>query len=263
MARMTKGAAVIALALAWTTTPASGVTLFSEDFEGLTLGPYTSPSETPSGTGSDFTSTPPAGWVQDNTTTPAGGVPEFFGWTFHDVDSWDGTSGQRRGEFTLANGSTVMLADGDEYSDAAGFSIGANSINVFITTPTIDVSSVIGDVTLSFFSSFRGEADQAGIVDVIFDGDVGSATEVFRRDTGSFVDPDSLNEDVEILFGTGGASEIQVRFGYVDADNNWWWAVDNVAVSGEVPEPTATLMLGAGLAGLLVVGRRRKAHSEG
>ena len=30
-------------------------------------------------------------------------------------------------------------------------------------------------------------------------------------------------------------ANILVRFGYIDAGNNWWWAIDNVSVEAQVP----------------------------
>ena len=60
---------------------ADAINLYSEDFESLALGPYINEI---GGDGTDWTATPPTGITVDNTTTPVGGIPEFFGWTFHD-----------------------------------------------------------------------------------------------------------------------------------------------------------------------------------
>ena len=113
--------------------------LFSENFDGLTLGPFVSSSES-GGSGADWTDVPPTGWTRNNMATPEGGPPEFFGFTFLDKNSWIATAGnQDRDDFTKGTG-TVMVADPDEYDDDAGGGsvLGANqSFNVFLQTPPI------------------------------------------------------------------------------------------------------------------------------
>lgn len=76
----------------------SGAILLSEDFESLILGPYVSPTET-GGDGTDWTDVPPAGWVRDQGTTPIGNPIEFYGWTFHDRQSWINTEGDQDRSF--------------------------------------------------------------------------------------------------------------------------------------------------------------------
>lgn len=45
---------------------------------------------------------------------------------------------------------------------------------------------------------------------------------------------DFPNEIVNLdINNPGGASTMQVRFGLIDAGNNWWWAVDAITVSAE------------------------------
>ena len=45
--------------------------------------------------------------------------------------------------------------------------------------------------------------------------------------------PDATSEAVTVdLNNPAGATEMVLTFGYLDAGNNWWWAIDNVEVIG-------------------------------
>ncbi len=44
---------------------------------------------------------------------------------------------------------------------------------------------------------------------------------------------DATNEEVTVnLNNPAGAQIMIVTFGVTDADNNWWWAIDNIEVVG-------------------------------
>ena len=206
-------------------------TLFVENFEGLALQPFVSPSES-GGDGTDFTATPPAGWTQDN-TTPAGGPVEFYGWTFMDKAAWATTAGnQGRQGFAKASG-TVMVADPDEYDDVTD--IDPNLFNAFMKTPAIDLSNVVaGSATLTFDSSWRPEDNQKAVLTVSFDG--GAPIELLRF-TSDPSDPDykpnATNESITLaLANPEGATSAVISFGVVDGGNDWWWAIDNIVVEG-------------------------------
>jgi hypothetical protein len=211
--------------------------LFSENFEGLTLDPFVSVGES-GGDGTDWTDIPPAGWSRDNTTTPVGGPIEFFGFTYLDKNSWIATAGnQDRDDFTKGAG-TVMVADPDEYDDDAGAGnvLGeTQAFNVFMQTPAISLTGVApGSVVLSFDSSFVPYESMTGLVDVSFNGGT-SFSNLLTLDTASTPGGNSslarANETVVLpLNNPAGASNVIVRFGMVTADNDWWWAIDNVRV---------------------------------
>ena len=106
------------------------VTLFSEGFEDVPMQGFFSESEIEGGD-ADWSEEVPDGWELDNTTTPDGGPPEFFGWVIQNKDRWIATAGdQSRSEFTRGTGN-VVVADGDEYDDGDGFTIGPNQMNTF------------------------------------------------------------------------------------------------------------------------------------
>ncbi|WP_340117783.1 Ig-like domain-containing protein [Pelagibius sp. 7325] len=210
---------------------ASLTTLFSENFEGLTLDPFV--NET-GGDGTDFTAEAPEGWTHDN-TTPGGGVTEFFGWTFMDKSSWvNAAADQGRSGFVNGSG-TVMVADPDEYDDGA-VGIDPNLFNAYMRTPAIDISTVAaGSLTLTFDSSWRYEDSQKAVLTVSYDG--GESVEVLRFSSDPS-DPDfkedATNETLTInLDNPEGASNVVISFGVIEAGNDWWWAIDNILVQGQ------------------------------
>ena len=57
-------------------------------------------------------------------------------------------------------------------------------------------------------------------------------------------DTDRINEHLVFDVNNPDSGDLQFRFGLVEGSNDWWWAVDNVEISGEaIPEPSAVLLL--------------------
>ena len=233
---------------------ARAATLFSENFDGLTLGPYTSPTES-GGDGTDWTATAPTGWVKDQTTTPVGGPPEWFGFTFHDKQSWITTEGDQNRSAWAGGSGTVMVADPDAYDDG-NIDIAGQLYHVRITTPAISLAGVnAGSVVLGFDSSFRVEGAQTALVDVTFDGV--NFTNLLTYNSTLLVDGDTINTLQALPVNNPGAGSMWFRFSLVNAENNWWFAVDNINVTGTVvPEATTGAMFLAALG--LVTARRRR-----
>ncbi|MEN6425140.1 MAG: discoidin domain-containing protein [Phycisphaerales bacterium] len=218
--------------------------LMSEDFEGLTLGPNVD-----EGVAGDtvWTDVPPAGWFNDASGVPGiedpatDGVTEWAGWGFANKDWWVTTAAdQRRSEFKLGTG-TVAIADPDEWDDAGHpKDYPANTYDVWLSTAPIDLSSAVpGTVQLKFDSSWRPEYDddyhQTASITVSFDG--GEKIEVMRWESNSaspnFHDDDSTNETIYIdIPNPAGAGSMVLTFGLFDAGNDWWWAIDNIVVTG-------------------------------
>ena len=214
--------------------------VFFEDFEGLALGPNV--DEGVAGT-NVWTDELPAGWSIDETLPglddPDIGVREWEGWGFADRAWWAETAGdQRRTEFLRGTG-TIAIADGDEWDDK-GNPDDLGSMNTFLATPAIDISGeAAGSLILKFDSSWRPENDQTANVTVSYDG--GDAIEVVRFDSDSnsanFKDH-APNDTIEVgLRNPAGASSMVLTFGYFDAFNNWWWAIDNIEVLVGNPPP--------------------------
>jgi len=241
--------------------------LFSENFDGLALGPNR--EEGLAGL-EVWTGTPPSGWVQDNSQMPGFGTPndgmvEWAGWTFANKDWWVRAAGnQRRAEWAFGD-NTVMIADPDEWDDAAH---AKGLFNAFIALPSINVKGAAANsLVLAFDSTWRPEAfddgganwpvdengrpinNQNGVVDASFDGGANQRVVDFSSDSGSpnfKKDIDFINESVVVpLNNPAGATALNLRFGMLTAANDWWWAVDNIAVG--VP-PLLSSVTGNGLA---------------
>ncbi|MHC4436096.1 MAG: LamG domain-containing protein [Planctomycetota bacterium] len=213
--------------------PRERVCVFTEDFEGLPLGPNV--DETVAGD-EVWTKTAPEGWILDDSGVPGldepdNGVTEWAGWSFADNDWWASVDDQRRSEFELAIG-TVAVADSDEYDDK-GNPVG--TFNTFMSTPPIDISDLeAGTAELMFDSSWRPESSQTASVTASYDG--GDPVEVMlwvSNSSNPFYHDHNTNETVTIpLDNPEGAQNLVLTFGYFDASNNWWWAIDNVSVCG-------------------------------
>jgi hypothetical protein len=215
------------------------VQFLSEDFEGVTLGPSVEEA-TP---GRFWTDSPPEGWFVDDSGVPGAGDPandgvtEWAGWSFVNKAWWAQVAGdQERTQFE--NGSAVVaVADPDEWDDLDHL---AGLYNAFLSTPVIDVSGMTaGTLLLRFDSSWRQEDTQTANIIVQYDG--GSPVEVMRWESelgdSTFFKPDANNENVTVeLNNPAGAMEMFITFGMLDAGNDWWWAIDNVEVIGNIAE---------------------------
>jgi hypothetical protein len=235
----------LVLALAGVVQAQNTYVLLEEDFEGLPLGPNV--EEAVSGD-AVWTNIPPDGWFNDNSDVPGvgdpatDGVTEWAGWAFADKDWWTrAAEDQRRSEFTLGQG-TVAIADGDEWDDAAHPAVpGTGTFDVWLHTRPIDVSNAKpGTIQLKFDSSWRPEYDsnyhQTANIRVSFDG--GELIEILRWESDSaspnYKDDNSTNETIILnIANPAGAQSMVIIFGYFDAGNDWWWAIDNILITGQ------------------------------
>jgi hypothetical protein len=244
-----RSTACFLLVLAWVLAGAAQAqttyVLLEEDFEGLTLGPNV--DEGVAGT-AVWTDIPSPGWTNDASGVPGiedpatDGVTEWAGWGFADKAWWVQTAeDQRRSEFTLGQG-TVAIADADEWDDATHpKNYPANTYDVWLSTPAIDLSSARpGTVQLKFDSSWRPEYDddyhQTATITASFDG--GERIEVLRWESDSaspkYKDDNSTNQTITLdIPNPAGAASMVLTFGLFDAGNDWWWAIDNIVVSGQ------------------------------
>ncbi|MEM7311710.1 MAG: PEP-CTERM sorting domain-containing protein [Planctomycetota bacterium] len=259
------------LTLGWADSSQAQLTLMFEDFEGVPLGPNVEEGDSQQEV---WTDTPPAGWTISNdipgdiNDPTQNGVREWYGWSFTNKDWWNFVAGdQRRSEFTRGL-NTVLVADGDEWDDADGairseialMSSPTDFYDTTITTASIPIPAGIpaGRIQLAFDSSWRDEAfddldstnNQTGTVSVRYDG--GSPIELLRWDSdpeSDFFHDDNCDETCETtneritldMEYDGSASSVQIEFGFGNAWNDWWWAVDNVLVS--VPADPSILVI--------------------
>ena len=223
-------------------TVTTNAVLLTETFDRLPLGPFVTE---PNGDGTDFTRDLPAGFTVDNSQMPAS-ESDFQGWTVFDKDSWVTTAGdQDRSRFTFGTGG-VAVADSDEWDDV---SHAAGRFNSFLVTKAVDLSGITaGSVTLEFDSSFNKELPQYGIVEVSYDDGANWSPLLFFGDAnntnsglnnhisvsaantvGQFVE----GATVDAGLNSPASGLMKFRFGYLEGENNWWWAVDNIVVRGE------------------------------
>jgi hypothetical protein len=225
--------------------------LFAEDFDGVPLGPNV--EEGGAGTVQEaWSDTPPAGWTIDESGVPGvgdpavDGVTEWAGWAIADKQFWIDTDGQRREEFTLAQGA-VAVADCDEWDDSThppGYNPASDAYDTWLTTPAIDIAGVEpGTLVLTFDSSWRPEYDsdyhQTASVTVSFDGGAEIELLLWESDGSSpnFKDDNSTNETITVeIDHPADAQTMALTFGLFDAGNDWWWAIDNILVTGLVTE---------------------------
>ncbi|MCP4607097.1 MAG: hypothetical protein GY845_00080 [Planctomycetes bacterium] len=230
--------------LATAPAPVGKLLLFEEDFELVELGE--SPEES-AGTPDVWTDTPPEGWFIDESGIPGIGDPEtdgvadWAGWAIADKEWWINAAGdQRRTEFTLGQGA-VAVADPDEWDDTAHTDSASEGwYKTYMSTPAIDISEAqAGTVQLKFDSSWRPEFDsnyhQTGNITASYDGADPIEVLLWESDAASpnFKDDNSTNETITLnLENPPWATTVVLTFGLFEAGNDWWWAIDNLQLTG-------------------------------
>ena len=259
------------------------VILWSENFEGLPLGPSV---EEPNAGEEVWTKTPPTGWFKEDSGVPGynnpdlptpepdnNGRTEWIGWTFADKDWWStAVDTQRRAEVTKGTG-TVMIADPDEWDDEdhPGDPPGGPSwasedqlYNAYITTASIPLAGAVpvvpGSLAFELDSTWRPEGfddgpginNQTATIQAIYN--TGQTEDLLHWDSdgppahdvaGPFYhDDNSTNEHVVLqLHPPAGATSVKFKFGMLHSANDWFWAVDNLALTG-TPDVRDVRLLG-------------------
>ncbi len=254
--RQREGASMIRSSMVWgaltvflaCASAARGAPLFSENFDALPL--LSNQEESVAGS-QVWTSTPPAGWTVNRTGVPGfnnaannNGVKEWIGWNFAKKDWWiQAAEDQGRSGFTKGSGA-VMIADPDEWSDATHPS---GTYNTFVTSPTISLAGVApGTALVQFDSAWAPYANQTATLKVSYDG--GPQTTVFTwlssPTSSPNFHPESINETVVVpLANPLGATNMKLTWGLTNAENDWFWAVNNVIA---FTNPTLTVYTNTG-----------------
>jgi hypothetical protein len=202
--------------------------LLSEDFNSVNLRP---PAEeipplfnpTNSTTEEMWSPTPPEGWTVDNSQMPAGGVAEWSGWTFANPEFWAFVAGQGRESFIQGTGKVIAVADSDEWDDLPH---DEGSMNTFLTTPPIDISGTpANSLYLGYDTFWNPEGDQVGTVSISYDG--GAPVEIDRWDS---FDAQYIGLVPTNISNPGNVQTVQLTFSYLNGNNNWFWALDNLSL---------------------------------
>ena len=232
---------------------AADTVLFEEDFEGVTL-----KSSIMEQVKDDkvWSGTPPEGWEITNENPKDLGMPEWRTWAIVDLEWWTRTAeDQRRSEFTgvhndgkgVGNGA---VSDPDEWDDwdGNGDPDALSRWNGHLITPPIKIKGAAAkSLVLTLDSSWRPEDTQNAEITVSFDGgkaerilffksvgiDAGAHTLVtiptLKLKEEKLKDGEQINETLEIpIDNPAGAAEMVISFGVIDAQNDWWWAIDNI-----------------------------------
>jgi murein tripeptide amidase MpaA len=177
--------------------------------------------------------TTPAGWTVVNNV---GSV----GWSF---DNPGGRSNSTGGAGNMA------IADSDH--------AGAVNMDTELRSPVMDLTT-LSVVTLTFktdFFYYTGGLSEVADVDVSTSGGAGPWTNVWRK-TSNYRGPHT--ETIDLTSIAAGHNSVMMRFHYYNANNEWWWQVDDVQLGkcivsyASVPSLSPTLASGEGEPGSTV-----------
>ena len=173
-----------------------------------------------------FTHDLPDGWSQDVEGVTSGEA-RWNGWTISDVRHWTWASGtderhyftQGHDQFAIIDSKQQRLAERD-------------SMDARMNTAPIDVAGQ-DTVALEFDQHYRqGKNDQHAQVAVSFDGGEPEVVDKLTHDRYSSHEYFELNVPE-------GAKTMQVTFSYLGGNDDYWWAVDNVAVRAPFTQAAA------------------------
>ena len=169
-------------------------------------------------------------------------IVEFEGFNLLRTDFWRNGDDQGRSTAFAASNNVIAVADSDEYTDGGGTGGGGDEaeFNVFLRTPffILPAGANLSQMTLSFLSAFRTEEDETCKVRVFVNG---SSTPSATLNVPTIGTAAAAAAPVSFSWSQMGSppagSAIMLEFGHEDADNNWWWALDDifVGIPNQVP----------------------------
>ena len=164
-----------------------------------------------------FTHDLPKGWSQDVDGVTSGEA-RWNGWTISDVRHWTWAAGTDERHFFTQGHDQFAIIDSKQQRLAE-----RDSMDARMTTEPIDIAGQ-SKVALEFDQHYRqGKKGQTAQVAVGFDG--GEPEVVDRLTSNRYSSHEYFELDVP-----EGAKTMQVTFSYLGGNDDYWWAVDNVAV---------------------------------
>lgn len=237
-----------------------------DDFENATMVPFTVANTPTFSDGTDWTNVIP-GWTVE---FPPNHVPTtsaaYNGWVAKDVNSWSRQQGNQgsaiaptgRSRMKLGgnNNNTALVADPDGWDDFPPAGKPNGGYNSYIRH-TYDLTGAdLNTLAVSFDWDYVTEGRQIAVVELSFDGGatysileaVASSFWIGDATWGPFAFGDQLSwstnpgtdtvQPTQRTFVAGadftvpaGATSMIIRFGCIEAGNNWWFAVDNVELA--------------------------------
>ena len=204
-------------------------TFFEESFEGVTL----KEPVMESGSGPSWSPRPPRGWTTNREEMTGGGIEEWRSWSFASKEFWVRASGdQGRGGFTLGDG-VVAIADSDEWHDAPTELGEEGGFLALMTTPEISLERAApGSLRLAFDSSWMPDEPMAARVRARFDTGEEVLVLEWRSEEGhDDYKADAISERVRVpVESPEGAGSMRLVFELGEANNDWFWAIDDILV---------------------------------
>ncbi|MCG8510584.1 MAG: dockerin type I domain-containing protein, partial [Rhodospirillales bacterium] len=204
---------------------------FFDGFEDLTLTPG-NPS---------YTNVIP-GWTRDNSgMADSSSNLAYDGGTAVNINEWVAEQGQGRNSQGVLSGNNALVFDGDGWQDfSSNPQLGFNSY----WSRDVDLSGIdSSNLTVSFSYEFRAYDQQTGLAQVSFDAGA-TWTTLLELDSEVIGNTNYASGNPTYTAGTDftpTSENMTIRFGKIDADNDWWFAVDNVRVAP--PQVPVTLQV--------------------
>ena len=164
-----------------------------------------------------FTHDLPEGWSQ-KVSGVTSGEARWSGWTVSDVRHWTWAAGTDERHFFTQGHDQFAIIDSKQQRLAE-----RDSMDARMNTAPIDVAGQ-DTVALEFDQHYRqGKDGQHAQVAVSFDGGEPEVVDKLTHDRYS-------SHEYFELDVPEGAKTMQVTFGYLGGNDDYWWAVDNVTV---------------------------------
>ncbi|GAA4227773.1 hypothetical protein FHR32_000750 [Streptosporangium album] len=167
-----------------------------------------------------FTHTAPPGWSVDNRGLPSGGVEEWRGWSFTTDEFWSRAQRDQWRELFVRGRGVFAVADSDEWDDRPH---GTGTFNSTLASAPYPVAGRHA-VRIGYVTHYRQNGGQRAQVLVSFDRGRTKVVKAYTADAISKV------ESIPVAVPAG-ATRMTVRFRYSNADNDWYWAIDDLRVT--------------------------------
>lgn len=172
---------------------------------------------------SGFTHTMPEGWEM-TTEGVTSGEARWNGWTLSTIHEWTWAVGtDMRHWFTQGHNNVAIIESQHQRLNDT------DRMDAHLTSATVPTKGQ-DTVAVEFDHHYRqGDAEQSAVVSVAFDNGDTETLETFTADKYS------AHEYYEVAVPAG-ATSFRIRFDYLQGNDDFWWAVDNVSVSEPLTE---------------------------